>query len=45
MVLNKDGSVYSKNKNEVLSTPPINETDLNEIREGFRLVNYSGRCV
>ena len=42
MVLNKDGTVYYKNKSEVLSTAPINETDLNEIREGFRLVNYSG---
>ncbi len=42
MVLNKDGTVYYKNKSEILSTAPINETDLNEIREGFRLVNYSG---
>ena len=42
MVLNKDGSVYSKNKNEVLSAAPISEDNLNEIREGFRLVNYSG---
>lgn len=42
MVLNKDGSVYYKNKSEVLSTVPIKEENLNEIREGFRLVNYSG---
>lgn len=42
MVLNKDGSVYLKNKNEVLSAAPISEDNLNEIREGFRLVNYSG---
>ena len=42
MVLNKDGTVFYKNKSEVLSTVPINEDNLNEIREGFRLVNYSG---
>lgn len=42
MVLNKDGSVYYKNKSKVLSTVPISEDNLNEIREGFRLVNYSG---
>lgn len=42
MVLNRDGSVYYKNKSEVLSKAPISEDDLNEIREGFRLVNYSG---
>lgn len=42
MVLNRDGTVYYKNKSEVLSEAPISEDDLNEIREGFRLVNYSG---
>lgn len=41
-VLNDDSSIYFENKNEVLSTSPIDDKYLNRIREGLYAVNQSG---
>lgn len=41
-VLNNDGSIYYEKENKIFNKAPIEEKYLNRIREGFRLVNYSG---